>query len=345
MQPGFIRVSTKVAALIVLSLISSTASASKARLNSLQGAIGLYDTQTIFAQPAYIHKLNPYVTYEFGSTAVAGSPKAEGGFLLAREGSRWGAYLGHQSPYQNDLRAVGTYQRQDNPIDIFFGKNNWATSVSISSSEDENASAKQTTLIGKFGLINDHDGGQDEFYGTLELLANAEKPNNTYRGAPIVNLGYLRRSGEMTYAADVAYGDGSHDNAGAKKLKYTSVAGAINHRPIAELYYGVAFAYQTLEQEGQKREVFGLPFSIGLEKDMFSWMTVRGSVRQNILLGSNKSEIAGTKAEKNLNNTSVAMGLGFKHDGFVFDGTMAAGTSGDFNATTFLTTASMTYSF
>lgn len=343
MQSKFLKVFAP--SFVVIALAASNAAASKARIGSLQGALGLYDTQTIFAQPAYLHKLSPYVTYEFGSTAVTGTPKAEGGFLLARDSVKWGAYLGHQSAYQNLLRSVGTYQRQDNPVDIFYAKDNWATSISLSSSEDENTGAKQTTLIGRFGLINDRDGGQDEFYGALEILANAEKPNNTYRGAPVLNLGYLRRSEALTYAADVAYGDGNHDNTGSKKLKYTSVTAAINHRPIAEIYYGAAFNYEVLEQEGQKFEVTALPFVIGLEKDMFSWMTVRGSVKQNILLGSSKNEIAAGKAQKNLNNTSVAMGLGFKHNGFVFDGTLAAGSSGAINGTTFLTTASMTYSF
>lgn len=62
------------------------------------------------------------MTYEFGSTAVAGLPKAEGGYLLSGEDNKWGAYLVHQSPYQNGLRSIGTYQRQDNTIDVFFGK-------------------------------------------------------------------------------------------------------------------------------------------------------------------------------------------------------------------------------
>lgn len=333
---------TAVAATVAVSALAPfQAEASKARVNTLQGVLGLVDTQTVFNQPAYIHKLNPYVTYEFGSSASTGNPKAEGGFIINRDGKRWGAYLGHQSVFQNTLRSIGSYQRQDNPIDLFYGQDNWGANVSISNSEDENTGGKQTTLIGRFGLTR----AEDEFFGQIEILADAEKPNNKYRGAPVLNAGYLRRMGDITLAGDVSYADGNHDNTGSKKLKFTGINLAMNHRPIAELYYGVGFTWGALEEEGKKLDTIALPVFIGLEKDIFSWMTVRGSVSQNVLIGTVKNEIAGTKPQRNLNNTQVAAGLGFKHAGFTFDGALAAANNGNFNGTAFLTTGSLTYNF
>ena len=319
----------------------SEAGASKARIGTLQGALGLVDTQTVFSQPAYIHKLSPYVTYEFGSNSASGTPKAEGGFLMNRDGKRWGAYLGHQSVFQNVLRSIGTYQRQDNPVDLFYGQDNWAANLSLSNSEDENTGAKQTTVIGRFGMTR----AEDEFFGQVEILADAEKPNNKFRGAPVLQAGYLRRVDDLTFQGDVTYADGTHDNAGSKKLKFTGVNLAVNHRPVAEIYYGVGFEWGALEEEGKKLDTLAFPVFIGVEKDMFSWMTVRGSVRQNVLLGSTKNEIANGKPQRNLNNTTVAAGLGFKHNGFTFDGALAAANTGALNGTTFLTTASLTYNF
>lgn len=319
----------------------SEAEASKARIGTLQGALGLVDTQTIFSQPAYIHKLSPYVTYEFGSTSATGTPKAEGGFLMSRDGKRWGAYLGHQSAFQNVLRSIGTYQRQDNPVDLFYGQDNWGANLSLSNSEDENTGMKQTTIIGRFGLTRE----VDEFFGQIELLADAEKPNNKFRGAPVLQAGYLRRMDDLTFQGDITYADANHDNAGSKKLKFTGINLAMNHRPVAEIYYGVGFEWGALEEEGKKLDSMALPVFIGVEKDMFSWMTVRGSVRQNVFIGSVKNEIAAGKLQRNLNNTTVAAGLGFKHNGFTFDGALAAANSGALNGTTFLTTASLTYNF
>lgn len=332
---------TIAAAVTVTALSSFEASASKARVGTLQGAIGLVDTQTVFNQPAYINQLNPYVTYEFGSSAATGNPKAEGGFVINREGKRWGAYLGHQSVFQNTLRSIGTYQRQDNPVDLFYGQDNWGANLSFSNSEDENTGAKQTTLIARFGMAR----ADDEFFGQVEILGDAEKPGNKFRGAPVVNAGYLRRMGELSFQGDVSYADGNHDNAGSKKLKFTGVNLAMNHRPVAELYYGIGLTWGALEEEGKKLDTLALPVFVGVEKDIFSWMTVRGSVSQNVLIGNVKNEIAATKPQRNLNNTQVAAGLGFKHAGFTFDGALAAANNGNLNGTAFLTTGSLTYNF
>lgn len=326
-----------------LVMVASPAMASKARVNSLQGALGVVDTQTVFAQPGYMHKLNKYLTYEFGATTVTGNPKAEGGFMMEKNGRRWGAYLGHLSAYQNTFRGLDGFQRQDNPVDLFYGQDNWGANVSLSNSDDETTGAKQTTLIGRFGLVRD----VDEFAATVELIANAEKTGGVkYTGAPVLEATYLRKMDEFTFQGLVAYGQGkTNGGTGDVDLKYTGLEASIMHRPVADIYYGAGATYGSLDRAGKKLETTAVPVFVGLEKDMFSWMTVRGSVKQNMLLGQTKNEIAGTNAQRNVNNTTVAMGLGFKQSGFTFDGTMSAGTSGDINAANFLTTASMTYNF
>lgn len=324
-------------------LIGSQAEASKSRVSSLQGALGVVDTQTVFAQPGYMHKLGNYLTYEFGSTSVSGTPKAEGGFLMERGGNRWGAYLGHTSPYQNTFRAVDTFQRQDNPIDLFYGKDNWGANVSLSNSDDETTGAKQTTLIGRFGMVRD----QDEFAGTLELIGNAEKTGGVkFSGAPVIEASYLRKVEQLTFQGLLAYGQGkTNSGTGDVDLKYTGLELSAMHRPVAEIYYGLGVTYGSLERDGKKLSSTAVPFTLGLEKDMLSWMTVRGSIKQNVLIGETKNEIAGTKAQRNINNTSVALGVGMKNNGFTFDGSLVAGTNGKFNGSDLITNASMTYNF
>lgn len=331
---------------ILTILVSFEAFASKARVNSLQGAIGLVDTQTIFAQPAYIHKLGQYVTYEFGATstgASATSTKAEGGFLIAREQARWGAYLGHVSTRQADLRTG--FLGVENPVDLFFGRDEWAATLSLSNSQNERTDSKQSLVSGRLGKLN----GPTELYIGIEGIAAAEQGTSKLTAAPEIAIGYLSTIESLSYSLDVSYGFSRTEIAGTttdtKTIRFDA---ALNHRPVAEIYYGAGLSVTNSDIGGQKRDVLRLPVFIGLEKDLFSWMTVRGSIKQNFFFGSTKDETLAApndRAIKNANDTSVAAGLGFKHAGFSFDGVAAVQTTGAFNSTAFLTNASLTYVF
>lgn len=333
------------AAAALLAVVSSNeAMASKARVNSLQGAIGLVDTQTIFTQPAYIHKLGQYVTYEFGPTGTAAG-KAEGGFVIARDSAKWGAYLGHMSENQRSLRTTATFLQQENPVDLFYGSGDWAVSLSLSNSENGPADTKQTTVIGRFGMVQENQ----EFYVNVEAIGSAEKTGSKFEGGPAIGAGYLMRNGDLSYSADIGYGMSKVETAGVStERKDLAIALAVNHRPVAEIYYGAGLGFGNADIGGKKIDILSLPVFIGIEKDMFSWMTVRGSIQQGFLLGSVKNETAaapGDKAVKNANDTKVAAGLGFKHGGFTLDGTLAAATNGNVNGTNFLTSAALTYVF
>ena len=331
-----------------LALLSAApnAEASKARIDSQQGALGLIDTQTIFSQPAYIHKLNRYMTYEFGSasTAAAAAPKAEGGFAMEANGARFGAYLGHLDSYQNALRDIDGFQRQDNPVDIFFGKNNWGANISFSNSEDETITPaqKQMTLIGRAGLIRE----TDEFSAALHLIGSAEKAGGTkFSGAPLAEVSYLKRADLFTFRGLLSYGMGKTNNGtGDVDLRETRLELAAMHRPISEVYVGIAGTFTSIDRNGAKIEVAGLPVSMGLEKDLFSWLTLRGSLKQNVVLGTNKATLTGS-AKRNVNDTTVAAGLGIKYLGFIFDGSLIAAGTGLLNTSNFLSQASMTYNF
>lgn len=334
-----------VAAAALLAVVSSNeAMASKARVSSLQGAIGLVDTQTVFTQPAYIHKLGQYVTYEFGPTGTA-AVKAEGGFMVARDSAKWGAYLGHMSENQRTLRNTNTFLQQENPVDFFYGSGDWGASLSLSNSENGPNDTKQTTVIGRFGMVQE----KQEFYVNVEAIGSAEKTGSKFEGGPAFAAGYLMTDGALSYSADVGYGMSKVETAGVSTdRKDLAIALAINHRPVAEIYYGASLGIRNEEVGGQKIDTLSLPIFIGIEKDMFSWMTVRGSIQQGFLLGSKKDGTAtapADKAVKNANDTKVAAGLGFKHGGFALDGTLAASTTGDVNTTNFMTSAALTYVF
>lgn len=344
MQKKALSVSLSVSVLCMSLLAANSAFASKARVNALQGALGLVDSQTIFAQPAYINKLDPHATFEFGQTGAG----AEGGFLL-NNGARMGAYLGHQSAVQNFYRGT-TFMKQNNPIDLFYGNGDWGASVSLSNSEDLTTDQKETSLIGRFGYLM----GTQEIAVSVDLLGSAEKKTgaNTDKFTttiPTIAVSWLNTMDNMVVAAGISYGGGDNEVAGTKtEMKSTGLQAGVNLRPFDGFYYGAFITYSDLDVGGKKKTAYGVPVVFGLEKDMTSWLTARGSIKQNFLLSSSKDEGAtppADKEKKNMNDTVVAAGLGAKFSNFTIDGIFEGSTTGKVNGNAFLGQASLTYTF
>lgn len=126
-------------------------------------------------------------------------------------------------------------------------------------------------------------------------------------------------------------------------------------------FYGVALRLFNSKKEATvgggsgeaKTTTTSLPFLLGLEYDAASWLTLRTSVTQNVLIGTTKTEVGGTgEADTIANNTTVAAGLGLKMNKWTLDGSMAAATTGNLQlgdgattATQFVTNMALTYNF
>ena len=337
----------RIVAICLVSMLATPAFASKARINSLQGRLGLIDNQTLFDQPAYINHIAPNANFEFGSTAVTGNPKAEGGFVADQGGARFGAYLGHVSPFQSLYRTAGSFQGTDNPVDIFYGQGNWGANLAVSNSEDKTTETKQTSLIARGGMIN----GQNEFAVVVEALGTAEETNAAVKSeyetkTPTIGVNYLNRQDDMLVGASASFGTAEFTTGGtATKAGLTTVAASMNRFLTQDVYWGVGVDYADFKLGDKHRKVTSVPLSLGLEKEMTTWLIARASVQQNFLIGSVKDDITPVAEKKNLNDTTVAAGLGFKHNNFQIDGTLAAGGNGQFNGNQFLTQGSLTYNF
>ncbi len=310
--------------------------------------LGLVDTQTIFAQPAYVTKLPKYATFEMGSSSVSGSPRAEGGFLTEQDGAKWGAHLGHQSTYQNTFRGT-TFQHQDNPVDLLYGAGNWGTSLSLSNSEDMTTDTKQTTVVVRGGMLLE---GDQEVAVSVDALGTAEKTTAAVTDKfktklPTIEASYLKRMGANVVSATIAYGDGEQTVSNVtSEMKLTGASIGFNHwLQENSLYAGLLLNYASLEVAGKARKVQSLPIVLGFEKEAATWLTLRGSVQQNFLLGSVKDDITPVKEKKNLNDTTVAAGAGMKWGTFTIDALFAASTTGKINGNDFLTQGSLTYWF
>jgi hypothetical protein len=88
---------------------------------------------------------------------------------------------------------------------------------------------------------------------------------------------------------------------------------------------------------------------IGVEADATSWLVLRASAKQNILVGDTKPN--GGVAQTTRNNTTVALGTGIRFNKFMLDATLAAGSvpgspgTAAINDTSLMGNASLTYMF
>jgi hypothetical protein len=346
----------KIISLLSLGLLlglSSAAHASKARILSLQGAQFLKDSQFMFLNPAQIHHQSNFLTYELGGTTNTASPKAEGGLVKEYkeyDNAKVGVYLGHMDADQTLLRADAGFQDQENPIDFFYGKKNWAANISYSNTEKETTDRSQQRLAAKYG-VNEK---KYEAFAHIELISKADKAKDTYSSSPLLTLG-----GEYKYFENIyTYGKFTTGTV-LQKIAGTKTATKVNDLELlildrtiktkkSKIYFGPGLNYKVAETEGEKETSTTIPFYIGVEYDLKSWMELRASVSQNFVFGSTKDETATSPSDKKdtiANNTTVTVGTGLKYEDLIIDGVFAGSTSGKVDGNTFLANVALTFKF
>lgn len=335
----------------ILTLAMPQAFASKARIDSLQGAIFLKDTQTVFLNPAHMHSLGQYLTFEAGGNATTGT-KAEGGFLRNDGDVKYGAYLGHMSPFQNAYRASGynlggTFLAQQNPVSLMYGKNDWGVVLDLSNSDKKSTSEKETTVGIRFGA-QDQDS---EYYVSVDLLGQAEAASNKM-STTVLGLGYEKASGFWYYGAALSYAMTKADVAPASESGSEAILSlsALNRSlktDRADLYYGIGLDLVSGKVASANRSILRLPLVLGLEHQTLSWLVTRVSVSQPLFISNAKDQVSTPAADTDTlgNSTRVAAGLGVKFQEFVIDGSVVAATNGNINGNQVLSQAALTYTF
>lgn len=340
----------KLFSVIVISLFASVTFASKARVAALQGADHLVDVQTAFKNPAYINKLSPILTFEFGAAGTS----AEGGILMqTASANKLLVYAGHQNTNaitaSGDLRTSRGYLGQNNPVEVLYGVGDMAFGGSISSVDNKKSGTKETTVIGKWGTItNDlYVYAHVSLVSTAEITAGNKKINT----APGILVGAAKENINYRYFGSIVYGNSKDDAANVSTtIKDLDIKLGIEDRSMkkadADIYFGTRLEVSERDVEGKKISKSQMPIFIGIETPVASWVTFRGSVSQNLLLGSAKDETGtSTDADGIASNTTASAGLGFKYNNLTLDGVLTAGTSGDINGNQFLSQASVTYNF
>lgn len=338
--------------LLVLAVmgLAVQAQASKARVKALQGASFLVDTQTIFTNPAHIHANGQLMTLEMGNQATSGT-KSEGGLFRKETDATYGVYLGHANDKDIFYRSSlgGTFIPQDNPVEVFYGKENWAFSIGASRADKKTTDANETSVFGRFGKVD----GDLQYFGALQLISQAKAGSDKFNGSPYLTGGILKDAGRYHYGAQLTYDMGNLEVTG-NKSNFKTIALELSaldrslKTSTRELYYGFMFNYLDTSVESNHLTSLSLPFVIGLETNVASWLTFRGSVQQNILLGSTKNDSAtppGNKEDTIGNDTTVALGVGLKWNEFTLDGTLSGSSTGQLNGNAVLADAAVTYRF
>ena len=350
-----------------LAVLSTSAFATKARLEALgqngeQGSFYVEDNRNIFRNASKINTHKNFITTEWGTDNSAEdttlAPNAEGGFFREMGSFAYGVYLGSDIGSQNDDRTG--YQVQDNDLDLFFGGDmgvQWGARLHYAKGETEGTIKKEHSNLGL---------GLGMTMGDIEAYANmilSDESKGGVAAADKFEANGLNIGASYNFAGTkffVDYDSSGYDDtvsAAKEEQSYTTIqvgAGRIHEvSSTARLNMDVAFkSYKSENKTTVTTETkrTTLPVAIGFEADATSWLILRGSVSQNVLI--NSQEVKGTTTVKSTNadttkvNAGATLNFGkLRVDGAIGTGGTATGGAGVLQLDNVLTRVGVTYNF
>ena len=345
-----------------LALLSTNAFASKARLEALEGyngAASLYisDKGNIFRNAATINTHKNFVVTEWGAAATAtdtvGAPRAEGGFFKDAGSLAYGLYFGRDA--NNDTRPAA-YLDQDNSLDLVIGGDaglQWGARLHYSNGKDETAAVKKKQSA--FGLGLGVVMGAAEGYANIDLSDKSEggaAAGDEWKQKPSFTIGGSYAWSGYTFFGQFNNGK-SEEKVGTatttnKTTAFTVGAGRVMEiNPTARVIMDASLDYTKNTIPASKTTTMGLPVTVGFEADATSWLTLRGSVGQNVILNSNKVEnTPGTTTKSTVaNTTTVKAGASLMFGKLAIDGSIGTMATGTLNTDNLLSRAGVTYNF
>lgn len=361
---------------IAVALASVNAFATRARVNALGSSPHLLDTQTVYTNPADMFYIGgDYVSIESGlTTATTLNNGAEGMVVRSMGDSKMGLSLGHDSENAMLLRQgaglTGVISTQQNPIELSYGMKAgdmaWAGTLIYSNYKDKTATdAKEDSM----GLRGGMRMGALDANLRLGLANNASSAAaGKFKGTTGIGVGAGYQMDSIYFNGDVKLaGFKLETTAGVETANYNSTTIVLNamtsqKKDGSEFFYGAG-----LEKIDTKNSPSGgtetktsslkLPVWMGLEVDASSWLVLRGSIKQTVLINDSKTETTpaggatttSPDTSPGANNTIAAVGAGLKFNKITVDGSLE-GVSGatatqQVNANNLLGTVGLTYMF
>lgn len=353
---------------LAIVLASTSAFATRSRVTALGNAAHLTDVNRVYSKPTDMFSVSDSLTIESGKTnLVPGTDTTDQGAeaLMIRSAgdAKWALSLGHddQRTYTNRAKSdTGTIAPigQQNPFEVSYGMKNgdmaWAGTLVYSNFNDKKNQVKESTMGLKLGAATSTWDATVDLGLTDKWSDDANRDEVKGKSNVAVRGGYWMSSDLYTYAEIAMGGWETTDNSTVTAdVKTTDITvGAINTMKNEgnEFFYGVGLA--STEQKDDKgtkvkTTTLNLPFIIGMEANAASWLTLRGSITQNVMIQDEKTENAtATTSETSpgTNSTTFAAGAGLKLGKVALDGSLLAGTQ-KVNSTDLLGTVGLTYAF
>lgn len=348
------------------------------------GSIFIEDQRNIFLNPVWVNKNPNGANFEWGSTNTEDTPKAEGGVRYELGGMNMAIQLGRLGFAAQEIALAGVkgtagsryantatgFYLPENSIEVFFGNTgamDWGGSVHYSNSSNEISGTgafpdtEAQVITGKFGIWQESFEG----YGHVDLKHESENKssatvNEKYEGELSFRFGgSFHLSNDSKVGARLAqlthdFNDGPGGNQGErKKLSAQFDYYKEFKRTESDFLFGT-FGLLYLDDKGDfqggvsvEQDILALPVTIGLEKKAKTWLALRASVTQRVIINKNTTNnAANSETESNgEDDTVVAAGAGFVFDNLSFDATFQGSTNGNFNATNMFGNIGMNYSF
>lgn len=327
---------------------------------------------------------NNDTSYVNGAVAGQGvttrGPKAEGGFTKTLSWGKVGAYLGHRNDTTTSFvdginaaltpvnsTSTGLLLTEQNPLDLFYGNDfggmKWGFDLHYSNAQNETGVGTATDVTQKENTLGLAAGVRTDIWNAFLRVGLSGKTQSDSKAlgttAPELESKGLYKLGggywfDSIYAfANYEYAKGTASDLAAPLngdiTKNQWEIGMVNNHKVeaGNFFYGVSYLSSEIKVDATpstKTTVSGLPLLVGMEIDAASWLTLRGSVKQTILVGENKTESKALKSNLT-NDTVVAAGAGLKWNKIELDATLAGAVNGNVNSDNLLANASLTYMF
>lgn len=368
-----------------LAVLAAPAFASKARLQALgestNGSFYINDNRNVFLNSAQVNNHKDLVTLEWGTGAGTeggdNTPNAEGGVFKTMNNMVFGVQLGRGLSFNTAAETTEdtatTVLDASNAIDLFVGGDagfKWGANLTYAKSNDENKATPskaeaqvidlnlgaifgETTVYVKGGVLGSSKDTKlaaaynVERSASYEVGASHQINAYTVFGQYSMNE-FKNKKGTKTTLdqSNLVVGVGRNDKISDKTVMFTKLqASQIQNELKKEATAG----------SNSNATTYEVPVVFGLEHDAASWLTLRGSVSQNLW---SKAKDKTKKTENTVaNSTNVNAGATLKFGELAFDGVIGtdnnndAGTGstttekGILSTDNLMTRVSMTYRF
>lgn len=282
--------------LCLMVTLSSPVLASRARMQALGqdtgiGSFYIDDTRNIFHNPANLSNGSDYVLAEWNDNATNSTTgDGEGGIFRDAGSMNYGLYFGADVDQrtQNVARTANSYTKSDDMLDLFLAGNagmDWGLRVNYG--KHKVAAGTNTA----YGLGLGVNSGDLSVYSNLDISNKTESSSGKFEGDFGYNVGliydFMGMTGWLNYTGwgyEITPTSGTKTERTLSKIQ-AGLGRIIEVSNTSRVFTDLDYYYQNQEDKTTatvKTKTRAVNVNIGFEADATSWLTWRGSVKQDL---------------------------------------------------------------